>query len=188
MSLKSFIRLAEEKDIAQLVQLSSNSFRNAFEASNKKSDVDLYIEINFSYAQLQSQVLDCNNVFLLLFVEEQASPVGYAKLRMGLAEACVNGKNPIEIERLYLDAPAIGKGLGSVLMQACLETAESMGHQSVWLGVWEHNDRAIAFYKRWGFKLVGTHPFQQGTETQTDYVMQRAIIRRELAEPSDSTF
>jgi len=175
MSLKSFIRPAKEKDIANLVQLSSSSFRNAFEASNTKSDVDLYIETNFSYAQLQSQVLDRNNVFLLLFTEDQASPVGYAKLRMGPAEACVSGENPIEIERLYLDAPAIGKGLGSVLMQACLEAAEGMGYQSVWLGVWEHNDRAIAFYKRWEFELVGTHPFQQGTETQTDFVMQRAV-------------
>ena len=175
MRPKSFIRPAQEKDTADLVQLSSSSFRNAFEANNTKSDIDLYIKTNFSHAQLQSQILDRNNVFLLLFAEEQESPVGYAKLRVGPAEACVNVENPIEIERLYLDAAAIGKRLGSVLMQACLAEAKARGYQSVWLGVWEHNDRAIAFYKRWEFELVGTHPFQQGTETQTDFVMQRKI-------------
>ncbi|MEM8502434.1 MAG: GNAT family N-acetyltransferase [Cyanobacteria bacterium P01_D01_bin.1] len=179
MTIQSFIRLAEEKDTDALVRLSSNSFRSAFEKNNKKSDIDLYIEENFSRQQLRDQLLDPNNVFFLLFIEAQieaqTSPVGYAKLRMGLSEECVSTENPIEIERLYLDASAIGQGLGSTLMQTCLDEASARGYQSVWLGVWEYNVRAIAFYKRWGFETVGTHPFQQGTETQTDWIMQRAI-------------
>lgn len=175
MTIQPLIRSAKEKDTDALVQLSSNSFRSAFEKNNKKSDIDLYIKENFSRQQLRDQLLDPNNVFLLLFLEPQTSPVGYAKLRVGSSEECVSAENPIEIERLYLDASAIGQGLGSMLMQACLDEASARGYQSVWLGVWEHNVRAIAFYQRWGFETVGTHPFQQGTETQTDWVMQRSI-------------
>lgn len=185
MILNSFIRPAEEIDVAALVRLSINSFRNAFEPDNPKSDVDLYVEENFSFEQLRAQVLEPSNLFLLLFIEpiteetslpEEASrPVGYTKLRMGPPESCVTGENPVEIERFYLDASAIGKGLGSTLMRACLAEARGRGYQTVWLGVWEYNHRAIAFYKRWGFTIVGSHPFQQGTETQTDLIMQRAI-------------
>ena len=181
MVFNSFIRLAEEKDVAALVRLSIDSFRNAFEPNNPKSDIDLYVEENFSFEELRAQVLDPSNLFMLLFKEsitEQSSrPVGYAKLRMALPESCVTGDRPIEISRLYLDASAIGKGLGSDLMQACLAEAKARGYQTVWLGVWEYNQRAIAFYKRWDFKIVGSHPFQQGTETQTDLVMQRAVCK-----------
>ncbi|MBE9063842.1 GNAT family N-acetyltransferase [cf. Phormidesmis sp. LEGE 11477] len=179
MTFNSFIRPAEEKDVAALVRLSIDSFRNAFEPNNPKSDIDLYVEENFSFDQIYAQVLAPSNLFLLLFIEpitEQTSrPVGYTKLRMGLPESCVIGEEPIEIERFYLDASAIGKGLGSTLMRACLAEARARRYQTVWLGVWEHNHRAIAFYKRWGFEIVGSHPFQQGTETQTDLIMQRAV-------------
>ncbi len=175
---QALIRQAEEEDVANLVRLAVSSFRNAFEPNNKKSDIDIYVEEQLSFERLRDQVLESSNLFLLLFeavTEPAPLPVGYAKLRVGPPEDCVNGENPIEIERFYLDAPAIGKGFGSALMQACLDQANRQGYQTVWLGVWEHNHRAIAFYKRWGFEKVGAHPFQQGTETQTDFIMQRTV-------------
>ena len=155
MISNSFIRQAEEKDVADLVRLAISSFRNAFEPNNKKSDVDLYVEEHFSFEYLHAQVLESSNLFLLLFESSTGPaqpPIGYAKLRMGPPEDCVTGENPIEIERFYLEASAIGKGFGSVLMQACLDEASRRGYQTVWLGVWEHNGRAIAFYKRWGIQ------------------------------------
>ncbi|EDX83752.1 acetyltransferase, GNAT family [Synechococcus sp. PCC 7335] len=180
----SMVRRAKEKDVTALVRLSIDSFRNAFEPNNPKSDIDLYVEENFSFEQIYAQVLEPSNLFLLLFIEpiqEQTSPpVGYTKLRMGPPESCVTGENPVEIERFYLDASAIGKGFGSMLMRACLAEAEARCYQTVWLGVWEYNYRAITFYKRWGFTIVGSHPFQQGTETQTDLIMQRAISEKTL--------
>ena len=58
-------------------------------------------------------------------------------------------------------------------MGACLEEAAGGGYETLWLGVWEHNLRAIAFYRRWGFETVGSHTFLLGSDEQTDLIMVR---------------
>ena len=45
----------------------------------------------------------------------------------------------------------------------------------LWLGVWEHNLRAIAFYRKCGFVQCGAQPFLLGTDLQTDWDMNRTL-------------
>jgi ribosomal protein S18 acetylase RimI-like enzyme len=80
-----------------------------------------------------------------------------------------------ELVRIYVDQALIGRGVGAVLMQASLDEARRMGCDAMWLGVWERNERAQAFYRRWGFEVAGTQPFQLGADPQTDLVMGREI-------------
>jgi ribosomal protein S18 acetylase RimI-like enzyme len=56
-------------------------------------------------------------------------------------------------------------------MHAAAEEARVQGGETVWLGVWEHNPRAIAFYAKCGFADVGSHVFMIGTDAQTDRLM-----------------
>ena len=60
-------------------------------------------------------------------------------------------------------------------MQAAIDEAQRRGHDTLWLGVWEHNPRARAFYRKWGFVEVGTHIFVLGSDPQTDILMQRVM-------------
>jgi ribosomal protein S18 acetylase RimI-like enzyme len=46
----------------------------------------------------------------------------------------------------------------------------------VWLGVWERNPKAIAFYKKFGFREVGAHVFPLGSDPQRDVVMARPVV------------
>ena len=82
--------------------------------------------------------------------------------------------------------PAVGRawgrfrpGVGAALMQHCVDLAASRGRDWIWLGVWERNVRAIAFYSRWGFTDVGSQSFQLGADLQTDRIMARRIAARE---------
>jgi ribosomal protein S18 acetylase RimI-like enzyme len=113
----------------------------------------------------------------MAFVEGASEPMGYAKLRAGLPDPSVSGPNAIELQRIYVDRSATNRGIGAHLMQACLHSAQSAGFHTVWLGVWERNPRAIAFYERWGFEPVGDHVFRLGSEDQRDVVMQRPVSR-----------
>ena len=83
----------------------------------------------------------------------------------------------VEIVRIYADMPWIGKGVGPALMQACLDEAQNRGCALIWLGVWEHNPRAQAFYRKWGFEKIGTHTFMLGADPQTDWIMARKIVK-----------
>jgi ribosomal protein S18 acetylase RimI-like enzyme len=88
-------------------------------------------------------------------------------------------ENAIEIARLYAGRRWIGTGVGAALMQHCLDLAASRGRDWIWLGVWERNARAIAFYARWDFTDVGSQSFQLGADRQTDRIMARRVAAQE---------
>ena len=78
----------------------------------------------------------------------------------------------MEIRRIYASQYYLGKGVGKELMQAAISEAQQRGCDCLWLGVWEKNQRAIHFYKKWGFREVGTHTFSLGDDLQNDLIME----------------
>jgi diamine N-acetyltransferase len=96
----------------------------------------------------------------------------------------VQGKNPIELVRFYLIQSAIGSGAAAHLMRATLEMARLLAHDTIYLGVWEHNHRAKKFYLKWGFTHIGEHVFPVGNDPQLDHWMERPLHSLALSEPS----
>jgi ribosomal protein S18 acetylase RimI-like enzyme len=72
-------------------------------------------------------------------------------------------------------AHLIGKGVGKILMQSCLDVAKEKSKEVVWLGVWEKNQRAIDFYTKWGFEKFGETSFLLGTDVQCDWLMLKIL-------------
>jgi len=167
------IRLATEKDAELIAELSQDTFYETFAGVNTKENMDKFMTEQFSKDALMKEVGLKGNIFLLAFDGE--SPAGYVKLREspnpdGLGEA-----NAIEIARIYAAATAIGKGVGKALMQKCIDIAVEKKKDIIWLGVWEHNQRAIDFYIKWGFEKFGTHVFMLGEDPQTDWLMKKNL-------------
>ena len=77
--------------------------------------------------------------------------------------------------RLYVAQEWLGRGVGEALMRACLDEAQRKGCKTIWLGVWERNIRAQAFYRKWNFQAVGEHVFQLGSDPQRDILMERSL-------------
>ena len=101
--------------------------------------------------------------------------VGYAKLEKSLPPACIRESNAMELGRLYVTAHHMGKGIGSQLIQACVDEASRQGYKTVWLGVWKRNFRAQALYERLGFVRVGTKTFVLGADVQQDLVYAKPL-------------
>jgi ribosomal protein S18 acetylase RimI-like enzyme len=97
--------------------------------------------------------------------------VAFAQVRAGPAPPDVRTPEPVELWRFYVDRRWHGRGVAQRLMQAAREEAAAMGARSLWLGVWEHNLRARAFYRKLGFVEVGAHEFLLGQDLQTDVLM-----------------
>jgi len=175
MSNQPRSRLATSEDAKVLAVLAEQTFRDAFSDVNVGEDMEAYVRDAFSIDGVLDELADGANMFLLVFLGAAEKPIGYAKMRTGSTAAAVEGSAPIELQRLYLDVDAIGQGIGAMLMGECLEHAQSNGHQTVWLGVWENNARALSFYRRWGFEVVGEHVFQLGADSQRDLIMMRPV-------------
>jgi diamine N-acetyltransferase len=127
----------------------------------------------FTREKLMQEVGAPGNIFLLAF--EGNEPVGYVRMRENNNPPELEGKETIEIARIYAIASSIGKGVGKKLMQQCLDTAREKNKELIWLGVWEHNLRAIEFYSRLGFEKFGTHVFLLGDDPQTDWLMKKEL-------------
>jgi GNAT superfamily N-acetyltransferase len=169
------IRQATTADAALFTTIAQSAFIDTFSRDNTPEDMAQYCAEAFGEAIQERELADGRTIVLM--AERDDDVVGYAMLRAGDVADCVADRNAMEITRLYSVVRVIGTGVGAALMQRCLETAAERGHRSVWLGVWEHNPRAIAFYERWGFVDVGEKPFVLGTDRQTDRVMVRVAAR-----------
>ncbi len=174
------IRQASISDAGLIAALGARTFEEAFGALNSREDMEQYLTSNFSEVLLQSQLGDTSSTFLLAYENDKV--VGYAMLNVGNPPDSVTGPGPIELVRIYVEAEAIGQGYGANLMEACLENAKNNGHETIWLGVWEKNARAIAFYEKWAFKKVGLKEFILGSDVQKDIIMERPVdLRNSLA-------
>ena len=167
------IRRGNAGDAALLADLGARTFTETFAPDNSPEDMAAYLITAFSPTQQRTELADRETSFLI--AESNGVAVGYAMLRSGNVLENVTGENPIELVRLYVSQDRLGSGVGAALMQACIREASERGHRTLWLGVWEHNARAQAFYRSWNFTEIGTHVFQLGNDPQTDLLMQRTI-------------
>lgn len=164
------VRRAKEGDASPLASLAERTFRDAFEAQNTPGDMALHCARSYGAELQRREISDPGTVTLIAELEDRL--VGYGQLRLESAVPCVPARRPAEIQRIYVDRAWHGAGVGRLLMASLLEAARSGGADAVWLGVWERNPRAIAFYVKQGFVAVGDHSFLLGTDPQRDVVMR----------------
>lgn len=168
------IRRATLNDKAALRILGINTFKDTFAEHNTAENMEQYIATAFSDAQLEKELKDKNQLFFL--AEDGDRIAGYAKVREGKKQEALGEKRALELHRIYIDKDFFGKRIGNMLLEACLDYAKTSGYKTVWLGVWEHNARAIAFYKKHGFEKFSAHVFVLGGDEQTDWLMKKDIV------------
>lgn len=167
---KLLLRKAAVSDTALLAELGARTFSAAFAKDNTPEDMADYLASNFNHVRMAEELADADSTFFIAEAEQVAA--GYAKIKNGKAPSCVTNNQTIELVRLYILPEYFGKGVGEALLRACFAEAKQLGYQTIWLGVWENNRRAQAFYRKFGFKDVGEHIFQLGSDAQTDKIME----------------
>ncbi|MDT7688941.1 MAG: diamine N-acetyltransferase [Acidobacteriota bacterium] len=167
------VRRAEAGDAALLAELGARTFYETFVESCSPEDMHAFLSATYNVELQAAELEDARATFFIAEVGGQ--PAGYAKLHAGEPPASVCGAEPVELARLYVVVEWHGRGVGEALMRELWDEARRKRWQTIWLGVWEHNERAKAFYRKWGFEVVGSHVFRVGDDAQTDLLMARAL-------------
>jgi ribosomal protein S18 acetylase RimI-like enzyme len=168
------IRPAVPDDAAALAALAERTFRETYATMCRADDLEAYIAAHFGAARQREELEDAA-MTTLLATERGGVLAGYGQLRHGEAPAVVAGARPAEVARFYVDRPWQGRGVASALMTACLTTLARGGADAAWLGVFRANARAVRFYEKCGFTVVGLTTFTMGSDVQDDYVMARSL-------------
>jgi ribosomal protein S18 acetylase RimI-like enzyme len=156
-----------------LAEFAARAFRDAFGPDNTAEDMALHLERSYGVPQQTAELTDPDVSTLL--AEAEGRVVGYAQLRGGKRPPCVEGPSAIELWRFYVDRVFHGAGIAQALMQAVRAEAARRKAETLWLAVWERNERAKAFYRKCGFLDVGVQVFILGTDQQQDRVMAQPV-------------
>jgi ribosomal protein S18 acetylase RimI-like enzyme len=156
--------------IDDLQKISQQTFIETFAESNTKENIKDYVNNNLSIAQLASELSLKNSQFY--FAIHNSDVIGYLKLNLADAQTELKRENSIEIERIYILKDYHGKKVAKLLFETALTIANERNASFIWLGVWEHNPRAIHFYKKYGFIEFDKHIFRLGNDDQTDIMMK----------------
>lgn len=164
------IRKATLADAPAIVALARSTFYDTYAVYNTAENMDKYLSENFTLPKVESEFEEPNGVFLLAFHENELA--AYAKLHTIETPASLAGRKHLELERIYVERSFQRLKLGSTLLKACMDTARENDFDTLWLGVWQKNTKAIAFYEALGFKVFDTHIFVLGDDPQEDFLMK----------------
>ena len=167
------IRKAESEDLNLISALGITTCFDAYFELDPSRDLADYCVNFFSLAQIETELEDANSTFLI--AEFKSKAVGYAKLREGKKIECLQGKNAIEVQRIYILEKMKGKRIGERLMEKCFEIGKEKGYEMLWLGVWEKNVAAQRFYEKIGMKNVGTTDFSDGKNEFINFVFAKDL-------------
>lgn len=167
------VRPAQPDDVNALVELATTTFRDAYRSFDDPDDITDHVTKNFTPAIFADILEDKSSTLLVLVTGDRL--IGYVQTKVSGPPACVTGPSPIELAKLYLRQEAIGRGHGTALMLAAHAEARRRGCKTLWLGVYDRNQRARDFYQRWGFVDVGTKQFIFAGRSYADPVMSAPV-------------
>lgn len=167
------IRHATAEDATLLASFAAQAFTDTYLGLDDPQEIADYVAEHFQTDVMAGVIRDPACTTLLAWMDEQLA--GYAILRAKPAPDCVAGPAPLQLWRLYLGSGFIGQGLGARLMQAVHAEARQRRAQTLWLGVYDRNVRAVEFYKRFGFAQVGCSEFLFGGRIYSDPIYAAAV-------------
>lgn len=167
------LRKCTVDDLLLLQKVSYETFKETFESQNTAENMRNYLARAFHMDQLRIELVNPSSQFFFVTMKDEIA--GYLKVNMDDAQSEDVDDNALEIERIYIKESFQKQGLGNILLQKAIDIALTNEKTSIWLGVWEMNENAIAFYKKQGFVQTDIHSFYMGDEKQNDLIMMKML-------------
>ncbi|WML44602.1 GNAT family N-acetyltransferase [Neobacillus sp. PS3-40] len=162
------------EDSRKLQEISYETFNETFNDQNTPENMNTYLERAFNLKQLEKELSNVSSQFFFIYFNNEVA--GYLKVNTNDAQSEEMGNETLEIERIYIKNKFQKHGLGKYLLNKAMVIAMERNKKKIWLGVWEKNENAIAFYRKMGFVQTGTHSFYMADEEQIDFIMTKTLI------------
>ncbi len=165
----SIIRAAE-KDAELLTNLGRQTFLESHGHSAPEKDISDYIARTYTHEIVQTDLADAANIYHIMYLDNE--PAGYSKIVFNTAHTGIALENITKLDRIYLLKKFHGSGAATTLLQFNIELAKQNGQQGLWLYTWKENHRAIQFYTKAGFSIIGSHDFKlSDTHSNPNHLM-----------------
>jgi len=164
------IRKASPTDVELLSQLGRQTFIESHGHSAATEDVETYINTAYDPETCKQELEDANNIYHFIYYKDQ--PAGFSKIIFNNVAPGVAATNITKLERIYVLKTFYNMKLGLALLNFIIELSKSHNQKGMWLYTWVENERAINFYKKAGFTIIGSHDFRiSATHTNPNHRM-----------------
>lgn len=152
------IRKAVMEDAAVLAGIAKTTFLQSHGHSASPEEIAFYVNEKFNEEAIREELKNEANIFHLIYYNETAA--GYSKIILNDPHPDILYPNITKLERLYLLKDFHDKKLGAALFSFIRTLANENQQAGIWLYVWKQNARAISFYTKAGFTIVGSFDFR----------------------------
>ncbi len=162
--MKVTVTRATKDDAVIIALLGRVTFDETFgHLFSDRQDLTDYFDRTFSVKKIQQGLEKQDNVFWLAYYGNL--PVGYLKLKISSPNPFLgSNEHPAQLQKIYVLKDFLSKKVGRHLMDAMYEELKRTASGHLWLSVLNTNERAIGFYKKGGFSVLGEHTFSIGKE------------------------
>jgi len=168
------IKKVETSELDTLLQYSKKTFYEFFAHLNDPVHFEAYVAIAFAPERMLSELTNPDSEFYFALIQDDIA--GYIKLNFKDAQNEFKEENGLEVERIYVSGEYHGRHIGRQLLNFAVARGVELQKDFIWLGVWEHNQKAIGFYRAHGFEVCGSHDFMLGEDRQTDLLMKKSLV------------
>ncbi|MDX1829678.1 MAG: GNAT family N-acetyltransferase [Lutibacter sp.] len=156
-----------------IAEIGKKSFWESHGKSASKEDIETFVFKTYSKENISKELENLNIKYHIIYYKNKA--VGYSKIELNSPNTNIEYKNVTKLDRFYLLKDFYGKNLGKKLFDFNVELSKKNNQKGIWLAVWIKNERAIKFYNKTGFKIVGKYNFQiSETHSNPNHIMYLA--------------
>ena len=156
---------AKEEDYQLLTEIGKATFLESHGHSASKANIDQYVSEKYNHDAFRYELSDPQNIYHIIYYKQQ--PAGYSKIIFNAPHSNIKEGNVTKLERIYLLKEFYSLKLGAELLKFNIELSRQNKQAGMWLFVWKENPRALNFYKKAGFEVIGSYDFKL-TETHSN--------------------
>lgn len=166
-------RRATSADAVALAALAEQTFIETYSEQNEPEQIRVHCAQNFGLDQQTAEIANPDYAVILAYQDQDL--IGFAQVVKKPAPESIDAENAVALYRYYVKREWHGKGIAQPLLAEAEKAALTFGADYVWLGMWEHNARALAYYQKVGFQHVGWMDYQFGDIIERDYVLLKRL-------------
>lgn len=164
------IQKATVADSELIARIGSETFLESHGHSASAKDIESFITKTYNKEAITTEFKNQNAHYYIILVNGKVA--GFSKVEIDAVSPFVQETNITKLQRIYLLKEFYGQNLGAKLFDFNIEFSKKNNQKGIWLAVWVENNRAIKFYEKKGFKIVGDYDFEiSKTHSNPNHIM-----------------
>jgi ribosomal protein S18 acetylase RimI-like enzyme len=164
------IRRTTLEDATLMSRLAAETMWQSHGHSAPAFEVESFISAAYNVDQIAEELADNQFEHYLVFVDDE--PAGFCKFQFHSPHPLIPEQELTKLNRIYVLDKFHGQKAGATLFDLIIARSKEEKQQGIWLNTWIENKRAIAFYQKKGFEIIGHADFALSpTHVNPNYVM-----------------